>query len=527
MQATAYKTVNWAGILAVAILAVALFTAPIEYAPAVLAAAAGLALFAAWCTMGRLIVAVCIWFVLVICFDEEFWRAEIPFFFNVTLSRLFIVVLGMMWLAMWALGRSRLRFPRPVLPLMIAILMYFTASAAITGFQSVAIASVHYRLIGGYWFAFAMFFFMLHAIRQERDIRLVLVFLFCLGLYLTFTGWCEYLEIWSLVFPRYIADSTVGIHWGRVRGPFVVSATMGVALTFCFFSNLLLARRVSEPLRMPVYLATLLMLPPIFWTQTRSVWLGFLIAAIVWILFNGRHWKRTASITVLAALALVVLVVNFENFSSRERSRGGVMDTDPIYLRIGLGMITWEMFTDRPLLGSGFGHFRDVAPGYARDVASPYYHFASPAMEHNSFFSILADTGLVGLGLYVGLLFVLLRISLGLYRKLPPTSGQTSGGRSPEVSVLTGRDLIVLYWALVAIYLVDAMFRETSVHPFTNSLFFGISGLMVALDWLWPGQAQTPAPSGTGALRFDTDSRPALHRPPSSGPPSTERTRPG
>lgn len=490
MTITGYNQVSLAAVCAVAIVAAALLVVPIEHAPIVLAATAGLTLFATWCTIGRLVVAVCIWFVLVICFDEEFWRAQIPLFFNVTLSRLFIVVLGMMWLAMWALGRTTLRRPAPVLPLMIAILAYFTVSAAISGFRSVAIASVHYRLIGGYWFAFAMFFFMLHAIRSRRDIRLVLGCVFGLGVYLTFTGWCEHLEIWSLVFPRYIADPNVGIHWGRVRGPFVVSATMGLALTFCLFSNLVYARRLSSPMRLPVYVLTLLMLPPIFWTQTRSVWLGFVLGAMVWVMCSRQQRSRPAIVAVLGALALVVLTVNFENFSSSQRSRGGVTDAEPIYLRMGLALITWDMFTDRPLLGVGFGHFRDVAPRYARDVSSPFYAFASPAMEHNSFLSILADTGLVGLTLYVSLLVALIRASVRMYRRL-----------SADGDTCFGRDVIVLYWVLFAIYLVDAMFRETSVHPFTNSLFFGISGLMVAMDWLWP--PRTPVGTSLDARSGD------------------------
>jgi O-antigen ligase len=473
MQVTAPNQVGIMTAVAVAIVAAALLVAPIEFAPVVLVAAAGLALFTSWCTSGRLIVAVCIWFVLVICFDEEFWRAEVPFFFNVTASRLFIVVLGLMWLGMWALGRSPLRFTQPALLLMGLILAYFTLSAAVSGFRSVAVASVHYRLIGGYWFAFAMFFLVLHAISRERDIMLLLAFLFGVGLYLTFTGWCEHFEIWSLVFPRYIADPTVGIHWGRVRGPFLVSATMGLALSFCFFSNIVFARRLPGPWRLPVWVATLLMLPPIFWTQTRSVWLGFLLGAVIWVAFNRRQRSRTATVAVLAALAIVVLAFNFENFSSSQRARGGVTDVEPVYLRLGLAMITWDMFTDSPLLGVGFGHFRDVAPGYARDVASPYYQFASPAMEHNSFLSILADTGLVGLGLYLGLLFALVKISIRLYRKLPD-----------DRAGIFGRDVIILYWVLTAVYLADAMFRETSVHPFTNSLFFGISGIIAAMDWL-------------------------------------------
>jgi len=492
MDSAAQNQISLFWLLGVAVVAAALLIVPIEYAPVVLAAASGAALFAAWCAAGRFLPAIGLWFVLVICFDEEFWRTAVPFFFNVTFARIFILVLGALWMGMWAMGRFPLRRARSVLPLMAAILAYFTVSAAISGFTTVAVASVHYRLIGGFWFAFAMFFFVLHAVSGERDLRDILIFLFVTSLYLTFTGWCEHFKVWSLVFPQYIADPGIGIHFGRVRGPFLVSATMGVALSFCFFGNLLLARRLTLPLRLGVWAVSLLMLPPIFWTQTRSVWVGFLLAGMIWVGFNQRSRSKPATVALLTALAILVLAANLQNFRTSERSRGGVADVEPVYVRLGLAMITWDMFLDRPIFGVGYGHFRDVAPRYARDVASPYYQFASPAMEHNNFLSILADTGLLGLGLYVALLLALLRLSVGLYQRLPA-----------GVQGLMGRDIVVLYWTLMVVFLVDAMFRETSVHPFTNSLFFGISGMMAAVDWLLRPQP-IPAPPPWAARRPPT-----------------------
>jgi hypothetical protein len=46
------------------------------------------------------------------------------------------------------------------------------------------------------------------------------------------------------------------------------------------------------------------------------------------------------------------------------------------------------------------------------------------------------------------------------------------------------RDTIVLYWILAAAYLIDGTFRETSDNPFANCLFFGLSAVPVALDYL-------------------------------------------
>ncbi|NLX07551.1 MAG: hypothetical protein GXY33_20620, partial [Phycisphaerae bacterium] len=82
--------------------------------------------------------------------------------------------------------------------------------------------------------------------------------------------------------------------------------------------------------------------------------------------------------------------------------------------------------------------------------------------------------------LYVLVLIGLLRVSLRVYRRLSPT------GRGWMT-----RDFVVLYWIMFANYLIDAMFRETSVDPFNNSLFFVLSGMVLGMDFLLAGPAAT------------------------------------
>jgi len=474
MQLTAERRLSGAVLFAALLLTIAIILTPIPYLPFVLLAVAAGGIFFLWSVRGDLLIITLLWFVVVICFDEEFWRVEVPFFFNLTISRLMIGVLAGLWIMMWIFGRTRLRSAGRILKLMTAILVFFTLSAIISGFETIAVATVHYRLVGGYWFAFTIFFLVLHSLKTERDIVRLLKFFFVIGVYLAFTGWCEYMKIWSLVFPRYIADPTIGIHFGRVRGPFLVSPTMGLTLVFCFFNNLVLARQLRGIIsKYVIYVVCILMLPVIFWTQTRSVWLAMILGGVIWIAYTRRHWSRVAAVCVLTAAAIVALTANMENITTRDRTRGGVAEMESIYMRAGLALITWDIFKDYPIAGVGFGHFRDVAPSYARRVDSPYYTFASTAMEHNNFLSMLAETGMVGLLLYLALLLAFITCSIQLYRRLPESAP------GPIC-----RDFLILYWVLFAAYLVDGMFRETSVHPFTNSLFFGIGGIVVALDWL-------------------------------------------
>lgn len=433
----------------------------------------GLVGFCTYAVKGDLLIAVLVWFITLIALHEEFWRMNVPLFFAVTIPRLGVIVLMLLFLAMLMLGRIPVRFAWPISGLMAALATYFLVSAYFTGFQTRSIVSIHYRLIGGYLFPFIIFALVLHSFRHERDFRRMCIFFALLSVYLTFTGWCEHFELTSLIFPRFISDPAVGIHFGRVRGPFVMSPAMGLSLCFCFFNNLVLARDMRGVNRWMLLTLNVLMLPPIFWTHTRSVWLSFVVCLLIWALYSQRRTTRVVIVSVLIAGMLLISVLNMENFLSENRSKGGLTDTEPILLRIGLAQMTWEMVKDFPLFGVGFGHFRDFAPGYARDPSSPYFAFGSTALEHNNLLSIVAETGIVGLVLYAFLIFSILRESVRLYKKLPPTSPR-----------MIGRDLLILYWILAAAYLIDGTFRETSDNPFANCLFFGLSAIPVALNGL-------------------------------------------
>lgn len=429
-------------------------------------------LFVFYSLQGDLLTAILAWMITLIVLHEEFWRMTVPFFFALTIPRIGIVVLVALLGGMFFAGRIRLRHAWPASGYIAAVAVYFFFSALVSGFETRSVVSVHYRLIGGYLFPFAVFGLVLHAFHSERDFRRLAVFFAVISVYLTFTGWCEQFKIGALIWPRFINDPSVGIHWGRVRGPFVMSAAMGLALVYCYFNNLVLARNIERG-RWLLYLLNLLMAPVIFWTKTRSVWLSFVLCLGIWAAYSRRRTSRAVSVSLLLAAALLIAVLNMNNFLSEDRAKGGLTDTEPLLLRIGLAQMTWEIVKEHPLLGIGFGHFRDLAPDFARDPSSPFYAFGTTALEHNNLLSIVAETGVVGLVLYIVMMVSIVRVSTQLFRKLPP--------KGPG---LISRDLLVLYWILTAAYFIDGTFRETSDNPFANSLFFGLSAIPLALNVL-------------------------------------------
>ncbi len=432
----------------------------------------GVVLFALYSVKGDLLTAIMLWMVTLIALHEEFWRLQVPLFFALTIPRIGIVVLVLLLIAMFAIGRLRVRPVWPVSGLIATVAVYFFVSALVSGFETTSVVSVHYRLIGGYLFPFTVFALVLHAFNNERDFKRLAIFFAFLSVYLTMTGWFEQFGLSALIFPKFINDPSVGIHWGRVRGPFVMSAAMGLALIYCYFNNLVLARNIVRG-RWALYVINAFMLPVIFWTKTRSVWLSFVLCLLIWATYSRRKTTRVVSISVLVAAALLIAVLNMENFLTDDRTKGGLTDIEPLLLRMGLAQMTWEMFKVHPLFGVGFGHFRDFAPAFAKDPSSPALYFGTTALEHNNLLSIAAETGIVGLILYLIMALFLIRFSVRLYRMLPSSA-----------LGFINRDLLVLYWILAMAYFIDGTFRETSDNPFANSLFFGLSAIPAALTVL-------------------------------------------
>jgi len=68
---------------------------------------------------------------------------------------------------------------------------------------------------------------------SERGRRTLLAVLVAVGLYLGFTALLEGVGLTRLTLPSYIHNPTVGIHFGRARGPFVESVADGLSMFMC------------------------------------------------------------------------------------------------------------------------------------------------------------------------------------------------------------------------------------------------------------------------------------------------------
>ncbi len=134
--------------------------------------------------------------------------------------------------------------------------------------------------------------------------------------------------------------------------------------------------------------------------------------------------------------------------------------------RITLFRVTEVIFADRPLFGVGFGRFNREVARYTPEIF-PVFAETLPS-QHNIFFSLLSEVGLIGLIPFLIILYYPLRYSRSLFQKL-------------DEEGWINKDLIVVFWGIFLTFLVTASFIQTQYFLASNSFFFLWIGMVVGL----------------------------------------------
>ncbi|MBI1899797.1 MAG: O-antigen ligase family protein [Planctomycetia bacterium] len=324
------------------------------------------------------------------------------------------------------------------------------------------------RLVLGYLMPVCVYFVARQSAIVARNTAILLWGLTLFGVYLAVTGILEVHEQWSFVFPAYIANPDLGIHFGRARGPMLMSVTFGLYLTACLAATWVLLPRLPRFWQLLVAPLTLLLAAGIYYSYTRSVWLGAALAGVVVLalLLRG-NWRRIAVLGVVVA-GVVVAAVKFEAILNFQRE-GSIVDTrQSADMRKSFAYVSWEMFLDKPIFGFGFGQFPLAKMPYLSDRSSELnLESIRHYVHHNTYFSLQTETGIVGLGLFLAILAGWGRSAWVIARRadLPPwVRGQG-----------------VLFLAVLATYACQLGGHELSYDTMDNSLVFLLAGMAVGL----------------------------------------------
>ena len=161
---------------------------------------------------------------------------------------------------------------------------------------------------------------------------------------------------------------------------------------------------------------------------------------------------------LIVSVAGFVLLVNsghlFQSLQERFEERG------PLDYRAAVYAGGWDMFLERPWLGWGFHQMPAELPrhvsGYHEKVLYP----------HNTYLEIVAEHGLLGLALYLWLMWEMWRLGRGAI----PVRGRT--GFLDGQFHKTWPILLAVYWVNAALVVMS--------YQFVNGLLFTIAGMLAA-----------------------------------------------
>jgi O-antigen ligase len=403
------------------------------------------------------------------CFGFEFVHFDlgpIP----MTIDRAVLAVLIVTLVVQRAIGRTD---PKPMSAadwITVAFIGYLLVNMFTSDWREVQKGQVSplWRWIGGYFTPLVLFWCAKQAPWSERTVRIVLAGFSLFGVYLGVTAILEITGQWWAVFPQYIADPKIGLHFGRARGPMVHGVSFGHYQAVCLLAAWIWAtmltghRRVCLAMLMPLFFGG------VYFSYTRSVWMGAGLGLCLVLLLTLSGRARTTVLGGVALVALVVGATQMEKIVGFQREQSAVDTADSANLRVSFAYVSWLMFQDKPIFGFGFGRFPIDKLPYLSDRSTDLNLEAlRPYVHHNAFLSILVDTGLVGLSLFLAMLVLWCRDGWRTCR-LPQAAPHAKG-------------MAALSIGAVGVYVCQLAFHELSYTPLDNSLVFFLAGAASAL----------------------------------------------
>jgi putative inorganic carbon (HCO3(-)) transporter len=230
---------------------------------------------------------------------------------------------------------------------------------------------------------------------EARRRHYFLVTMVAIGLYLGITGIFEGVHVYSFLFPRFIANPNVGIHWGRARGPILESTGDG----FCIFAGgtgaaVALAYWKSTKARALCYLTIAVDAAADFFTVTRAVWIGVILGAGVALAVNPKTRRILVTAVVVGAIAVGGLLAVSSSIRATTLNRAEQQTS--VWDRENTDLAGLRIVSEKPLTGVGWENFIIVSGDYM--LQQPDYPITGLGLEmHNVFLGDAAELGIPGL----------------------------------------------------------------------------------------------------------------------------------
>ena len=337
-----------------------------------------------------------------------------------------------------------------------------------TGFLPISreFASPWSMFITGYLFPFIVFVFAKNYIVSEKDVVVIFQTLFYFGIYLSVMAFFEYADLRQFIFPQYIKDPLIStVHMDRARGPFLNSALNGFGILIGFICGLHLLQKKTGFAKVFYLAALLIFFPAVYFTQTRSVYLGMLITLFIFLVWYRTSFPKWKLISLPLAVVLIVGIAYSPRLLSTERREGGVAQIEEVDVRLALMIKSYVLLAEQPFTGIGLAQF--VPSSFSGSYKGPVsfsMEGLEPQLQHNNLLGIATELGIPGFLAYLTLIGLILRRLKQIKGKLPETG-------------IMGNNLRIAIFAIWCVFLETGMFLETSVNIFIHAVPFLFAGL--------------------------------------------------
>ncbi len=216
--------------------------------------------------------------------------------------------------------------------------------------------------------------------------------------------------------------------------------------------------------------------------QSRGIWISisFTLIFVIYIIIKFKLFKifqknQKWLLVLIISFLIITIIYSTDNPLNKsvitvpQRALSTFDEQDPsINTRLLMWETTLEMIKNKPILGSGIGTFKmnylDYQAGFLQKF--PYYiKYSGKAGEaHNEYLQMAAELGILGLGIFLSILFVFYSLTLNYLKKKN-----------------NNKNKIIIFGLITGItcFLIHSMFTFPFHVPVLGSTFFILLGLTI------------------------------------------------
>lgn len=382
---------------------------------------------------------------------------------DMSIARMVMVLIMVMMVLAMLFGKNP--FKAPVLP---DILVILHTSYILFNAMFIADGS-HFNL----WYVSCLspmlaYFFGKQFVESDRHIQQIIYSFVFMTAYFWLVSIAEHFRIMFLIWPKTIIDA-MGQHWvGRSRGPFLQPAVFGQILGMYLLVHFyLLTRKISQVRRLLIWGNLALGSVGLLFTYTRGGWLATLAGIGVLGVLRPGYRKM---ILIMCFVGIVFGTAGLLQRANGDLLQDRVGNTGTIENRAGVMYAAFKAIQNNPFFGVGFFEFKNVAYLYSQGAYVPGIGYVKKKMGdhgsiHDMYVGRTAEEGLIGMALWFAFLVAVSRNYIRRWKENP--QGEWFN-----------RDLITLFAALSAVYLVGGMAINFRFFALINILPYFFAGVV-------------------------------------------------